>query len=75
MSDDVYSNLTRLKRARGGSYSEVVRDLLGEGKPKAKTDNWDRLIALLKERGKKFKGKKTRIDHDLILYGASRDRA
>jgi len=39
-----------------------------------KTDNWDDLIAWIKERDKEFKGKKEKIDHDLILYGASHNR-
>ena len=38
-----------------------------------KTDNWDKLIALIKERERHFKGKMEKTDHDLILYGASRN--
>ena len=38
-----------------------------------KVDNWDSLIALMKEREKHFKGKREKTDHDFILYGASRD--
>jgi len=37
-----------------------------------KTDNWDSLIAWIKERDKHFKGKRKKIDHDLILYGVNR---
>lgn len=74
MSDDVYKELTRMKRAKNASYSTVVRDLLGSSRPAAKTDNWDELIAWIKERDRHFKGKREKTDHDLILYGASRDR-
>jgi len=74
VSDDVYSDLTRLKKAKNASYSTVVRELLGSSRPAAKTDNWDELIAWIKERDKNFKGKREKIDHDLILYGASRAR-
>ena len=38
-----------------------------------KTDNWDNLIALMKERDRHFKGKKRHIDHDLIAHGVSRN--
>jgi len=74
LSDAVYEELTRLKKAKGASYSEVIAELLpGSQKHGAKTDNWDSLIAWLRERDRNFKGKREKIDHDLILYGASRD--
>ena len=38
-----------------------------------KTDNWDRMIAWIRRRDKNFKGKKEKIDHDLIAYGVSRN--
>ncbi|MCX6769832.1 MAG: hypothetical protein NT051_04100 [Candidatus Micrarchaeota archaeon] len=38
-----------------------------------KTDNWDNLLSWIKENDKKFKGKKKKIDHDLICYGVNRN--
>lgn len=74
LSDPVYEELTRLKKAKGASYSEVIAELLpGARKQAAKTDNWDNLIAWLKENDRHFKGKKVKIDHDLIAHGVSRD--
>lgn len=70
LSDSVYQELTRRKKAKGQSYSEAVEELLGSAKKEAKkTDNWDHLIALIKERDRKFRGKREKIDHDQILYG------
>ena len=70
VSDSVYEQLTRIKRARGQSYSEAIAGMLPNGGASAaKTDNWDSLIAWIKEKDKKFKGKRVRIDHDQILYG------
>ena len=70
VSDSVYEQLTRIKRAKGQSYSEAIAGMLpGSGTSTAKTDNWDGLLAWIKEKDKKFKGKRVRIDHDQILYG------
>ena len=70
VSDSVYEQLTRIKRAKGQSYSEAIAGMLpGCGTGTAKTDNWDSLIAWIKEKDRKFKGKRVRIDHDQILYG------
>jgi len=69
VSDSVYEQLTRIKRARGQSYSEAIASILpSAGTGAAKTDNWDSLIAWIKEKDKKFKGKRVRLDHDKILY-------
>lgn len=76
LSDAVYEELTRLKRAKGASYSEVIAELLpNEQRQAAKTDNWDRMIAWIKEKDRHFKGKKEKIDHDQILYGETHDGA
>lgn len=69
MSDSVYEQLTRMKRAKGQSYSEAIAGMLPEPAQIAKkTDNWDSLIAWIRENDKKFKGEKARLDHDKILY-------
>lgn len=69
VSDAVYEELTRMKRAKGQSYSEAIASLLPEPAPIAKkTDNWDNLIAWIRENDKKFKGKRVKLDHDKILY-------
>ncbi len=70
VSDSVYEQLTRIKRAKGQSYSEAIAGMLpSSGAGTAKTDNWDGLIAWIKEKDRRFKGKRVRIDHDQILYG------
>ncbi|MFA6907728.1 MAG: hypothetical protein WC263_02785 [Candidatus Micrarchaeia archaeon] len=69
VSDPVYEQLTRIKRAKGQSYSEAIAGMLPEPAPVAKkTDNWDSLLAEIRENDKKFKGRKVRLDHDKILY-------
>ena len=76
VSDSVYEQLTRIKRAKGQSYSEAIASMLPiSGAGTAKTDNWDSLIARLREESRKFKGKRVKIDHDLIAHGVSRDGA
>jgi len=69
VSNSVYEQLTRIKRARGQSYSEAIASMLpSSGTGTAKTDNWDNLLAWIRENDKKFKGKRVRLDHDKILY-------
>ena len=69
MSDAVYDELTRIKRAKGQSYSEAIAGFLQKPTTIAKkTDNWDNLIAWIKENDKQFKGKKIKYDIDKILY-------
>ena len=69
VSDSVYEQLTRIKRAKGQSYSEAIAGLLPAQQAAKKTDNWDELIAWIKEQDKKFKGKREKIDNDQIIYG------
>jgi len=73
VSDAIYEELTRIKRAKGQSYSEAIADLLPKNSSDEKTDNWDSLIAKLREESRNFKGKRVKIDHDLIAHGVSRD--
>ncbi|MFA6213942.1 MAG: hypothetical protein WC717_01560 [Candidatus Micrarchaeia archaeon] len=69
VSDGVYEALTRMKRAKGQSYSEAIAGLLPEpAQALKKTDNWDNLLAWIRENDKKFKGGKVKLDHDKILY-------
>ncbi len=73
LSDAVYEELTRIKRAKNASYSMVVEELLLASNTVKKTHDWMDVVAWMKEKDKKFKGKKRRIDHDLIAHGVSRD--
>ena len=73
LSDSVYEELTRLKKARDASYSEVVEELLKSKEVGGKTHDWSDVIAWIKERDKHFKGKTRKIDNDLIAHGVSRD--
>ena len=73
VSDTVYEELTRLKQMRGQSYSEAIARLLP--KDKEKSIGWDEILAKIKRRDARFKGKTEKIDHDLIAHGVSRDSA
>ena len=74
VSNNVYDELTRRKKARNASYSEVISELLQE-RDKPKTIGWDEILAEIKKQDATFKGKKEKIDHDLIAHGVSRDSA
>lgn len=72
LSDTIYMQLTRIKKAKRASYSEVVAGLLKEVEPQ-KTHGWEETLAKLDAEAAKFKGKKEKTDYDLIAYGVSRD--
>lgn len=73
ISDDVYEELTALKKIRATSYSDIIQILLNRASELEKNSNWDDMISKAKKRDGKFKGKIEKIDHDLIAYGVSRD--
>ena len=73
LSDEAYEELSKLKQAKQASYSEVIIEILDQAKHTQKTLTTDDIISRIKERDKSFKGKKEKIDHDLIAYGVSRD--
>lgn len=73
LSDEVYDELTMLKKMKSASYTEIINDLLHRLHELNKTMDWKTMIAKAKTRDLKFKGKKEKIDHDLIAYGVSRD--
>ena len=75
LSDPVYEELTRLKRMKDASYSEVVEELLRASNSAKKTHDWSDVVKWAKERAKRYKGAKEKTDHDLIAYGVSRDSA
>jgi len=73
VSDEVYEELTKLKKIRNDSYSSVLKDVLKKNSQLKKTIGWEEMIQKAKERDAQYKGKKEKIDHDLIAYGVSRD--
>ncbi len=73
LSDGVYAELTRLKKVRGESYSEVVGELLNKRNAEEKTLDWDDILPRLQKRASSYKGKREKTDHDLVAYGVSRD--
>ena len=73
VADEVYEELTTIKKMRDASYSEVIQSLLHKHAEEEKVLNWGDILKWIKERDKKYKGKKERINHDLIAYGVSRD--
>lgn len=72
ISDELYKELTALKKGQDTSYTEVIESLLHRVS-QIKTTDWKTMISKAKERDAKFKGKKEKIDHDLIAYGVSRE--
>ncbi len=72
VADDVYAALTKIKKERKASYSEVIRWYISE-KPEEKKYTFKDLIATAKEWEAKATGKKEKIDHDKIIYGVSRE--
>ena len=74
LSDSIYEELTRMKRAKNQSYSEVVEGLLAKKEHLGRTITWDEMIANQLERDKHYKGKKEKIDYDKAAYGVSLDR-
>ena len=72
ISDELYEELTSLKKVKNESYTQVIEGLLRRV-AKLKTTDWNQMVLRAKERDARFKGKKERIDHDLIAYGVSRD--
>ncbi len=73
LSDPVYEELTRLKKARGASYSEVIAGLLQKQEGGQKTHGWKEMNEWARQRADAYNGKKEKTDHDLIAYGVSRD--
>jgi predicted CopG family antitoxin len=71
VSNNVYDELTRRKKAKNASYSEVISELLHPNE--SKSHSWKEMIAWAREKATKYKGKKEKTDHDLVAYGVSRD--
>lgn len=72
ISDELYEELTSLKKMKNASYTEVIENLLHRV-AEIKTTDWTQMILRARERDAKFKGKKEKIDYDQIAYGVSRD--
>lgn len=73
VANSVYEELTRIKKERGQSYSEVIGELVQKSKPSNKTHDWKEVVEWAEQRAKKFRGKREKTDIDLIVYGVSRD--
>lgn len=74
LSDAVYEELTKLKRVRNASYSKVIESLF-RNKQTTEKISWAETIDRQLERDRRYRGKKERIDYDLVAYGVSRDSA
>lgn len=73
LSDSIYEELTRRKKMRNASYSEVIEELLQKQGDKPKTHGWKEMNEWARQRADAYKGKKEKTDHDLVAYGVSRD--
>ena len=73
LSDSVYEELTRRKKARGESYSGVIAGLLEPRQKAKKKETLQDLIAWAEKRARACRGRKEHTDHDLVAYGVSRD--
>ena len=70
ISDEAYERLTKLKKIKNESYTEIILELLG--KATAKKYSLSDILTEIKNEEKTFSGKKDAIDHDLVAYGVSR---
>ncbi|MFA5049970.1 MAG: antitoxin VapB family protein [Candidatus Micrarchaeia archaeon] len=71
LSDDVYARLTKLKKIKSTSYSEIVNELL-EKKEEEKYETKKDLLEYIEKLEIKYKGKKRENiseNIDEILYG------
>ena len=75
LSDSVYEELTRMKRAKNASYSEVIQNMLTARHKTKRNETLQDLIEWAEDRACKYKGPKEKTDHDLVAYGVSRDSA
>ncbi|MFH0927360.1 MAG: antitoxin VapB family protein [Candidatus Micrarchaeota archaeon] len=71
LADDVYESLTRLKRKKKASYSEVIRELLPKWHAQGDM-SLKELAERIRSRHKGLKARAKPLDHDLIAYGVSR---
>lgn len=69
ISDDVYEALTKLKKLKNASYSQVIRQHLGSGQ--AVSISFEQMIDEIEKSEPKPK-KLEKTDHDLAAYGVSR---
>ena len=75
VNNSVYEELTKMKRTKDASYSEVIQEIINK-EITEKMGTWEEIIENAKARDKKSTGKKQKIekiDHDLVLYGVSRE--
>ena len=75
LSDPIYEELTRMKRAKNASYSEVIGNLLATRHKTKRNETLQDLIDWADDRAHKYRGPKEKTDHDLAAYGVSRDSA
>lgn len=71
VNDEVYEELSSIKKIRKESYSQVIKELLTSKKTNQKFD-LKAIIQNAKKRSKEYTGPKEKVNHDLIAYGASR---
>ncbi len=71
ISDEIYERLTALKKIKNESYTHIIADLLGRTESKKYT--LADILNELRTQDKSFKGRKEKIDHDLVAYGVSRE--
>ncbi len=72
VSNELYEELTRIKKTKNASYTEVIQDLLVNRDKREKTETKEDLLAYLKILEKKYKGRpKENISEniDKLLYG------
>lgn len=75
LSDPVYAELTRIKRAKGQSYSEAIAGLLEKEMSGKKAYGMKEMNEWARAKARAYRGRKERIDYDAEIYGVSRDGA
>ena len=71
IADDLYDDLTRLKKVTGASYTEVIREYVPI--TAHKTGSHQDILVFIKALEKEFTGPKEKVDIDKIAYGVSRE--
>ena len=73
VSNELYDQLTRMKKAKNTSYTELIKELIGAAQKEEKTEKKEDFLAYINQLENKYKRKpKEDISGNIekILYGS-----